>query len=166
LSREELLSSIIDEVRAAQVATDALDQAVADHIGLNRTDMRALDVLDQRGRLTAGELAEAMHLTSGAITSVLDRLEKAGWAKRVRDPDDRRRVLVEASPKVKALGAEIYGPAETAFAQFPDYTEEQLEMLLDWTRRGRRWTEGRIAYVQALPARRRHEKRLTGKGRA
>jgi len=166
LSREELLSAIIDEVRAAQVATDALDQAVADHIGLNRTDMRALDVLDQRGRLTAGELAEAMHLTSGAITSVLDRLEKAGWAKRVRDPDDRRRVLVEASPKVKALGAEIYGAPETAFAEFPEYTEEQLEMLLDWTRRGREWTESRIASVQALPPRRKHVKRMTGKGRA
>ena len=61
---------------------------------------------------------------------------------------------------MKALGTEIYGPAETAFTQFPDYSEEQLEMLLDWTRRGRQWTEGRIAYVQALPPRRKHEKRM------
>jgi DNA-binding MarR family transcriptional regulator len=107
-----------------------------------------------------------MHLTTGAITSVLDRLEKAGWAKRIRDPDDRRRVLVEVAPRVKQLGREIYGDPETAFAEFPDYTEKELELLLDWTRRGREWTESRIARVQALPKRRRHEKRLTGRGRA
>ena len=165
MSRDELLLAIVDEVRKAQVATDALDQAVADHFGMNRTDMRALDVLDQRGRLTAGELAEAMHLTSGAITSVLDRLEKGGWAKRVRDPDDRRRVLVEAAPSVKAIGEDIYGPIEDAFSEFPDYTVAQLEMILDWTRRGRAWTESRIARVQALPSRS-AKKRLKGRGRA
>lgn len=166
MSREELLSAIIDEVRAGQVATDALDQAVADHVGLNRTDMRALDVLDRRGRLTAGELSEAMHLTTGAITSVLDRLEKRGWAKRVRDSDDRRRVLVEISAKVRRLGEEIYGSPETAFSDFPEYTEQELELLLDWTRRGREWTESRIALVQSLPKTKKYEKRLTGRGRA
>jgi DNA-binding MarR family transcriptional regulator len=167
LSREQLLLSLIAEVRASQVATDALDQAVADHFGLNRTDARALDVLDQHeGPITAGELAQAMHLTTGAVTSVLDRLEKAGWAKRVRDPNDRRRVLVEATPKVKKMGDSIYGGTVDVLDAFPDYTEEQLELLLDFTRRGRAWTESRIANAQAQMPDRTRRRQLRGRGRA
>ena len=159
--------SLIAEVRASQVATDALDQAVADHFGLNRTDARALDVLDQHdGPTTAGELAQAMHLTTGAVTSVLDRLEKAGWAKRVRDPSDRRRVLVQATPKVKTMGDSIYGSTDDVLDRFPDYTEEQLELLLDFTRRGRAWTESLIANAQAQMPDRRGRKQLRGRGRA
>ena len=149
------------------MATDALDQAVADRFGLNRTDARALDVLDQHeGPITAGELAQAMHLTTGAVTSVLDRLERAGWAKRVRDPDDRRRVLVQATPKVKKMGDSIYGSDEDVLRTFPDYTQEQLELLIDFTRRGRAWTESLIAIVQAQTPNRRGVKQLRGRGRA
>jgi DNA-binding MarR family transcriptional regulator len=167
LSREQLIRTLFAEVRSSQVATDALDQAVADHFGLNRTDARALDVLDQHDSpITAGELAQAMHLTTGAVTSVLDRLEKAGWAKRIRDPDDRRRVLVQATPKVKKMGDSIYGPDEEVLESFPDYTDEQLELLIDFTRRGRAWTEALIATVQAKTPNRRGMKQLRGRGRA
>jgi DNA-binding MarR family transcriptional regulator len=165
LSREDLIHQLVAETRASQVTTDALDQAVADHMGLNRTDARAIDVIDQRGRLTAGELATAMHLTSGAITSVVDRLERGGWAKRVHDPDDRRRVVIEPTAKVRKLGEELYGTYQDALETLPDYTVEQLELLLDYVRRGRAWTEQRIAHVQALqPVKGR--KQLRGHGRA
>jgi DNA-binding MarR family transcriptional regulator len=167
MSREQLIRSLIAEVRASQVATDALDQAVADHLGLNRTDARALDVLDQHeGPITAGELAQAMHLTTGAVTSVLDRLEKAGWAKRVRDPNDRRRVLVEATPKVKKAGDALYGSTADAIAAFPEYTDEQLELLIDFMRRGRAWTEACIAHAQAQTPNGKGMKQLRGGGRA
>ncbi len=167
MSREQLIRTLIAEVRAAQVATDALDQAVADRFGLNRTDARALDVLDQHeGPITAGELAQAMHLTTGAVTSVLDRLEQAGWAKRVRDPDDRRRVLVEATPKVKKVGHSIYGSDDDVIRTFPDYTQEQLELLIEFTRHGRAWTESLIAATQAHTPDRRGKKQLRGRGRA
>ena len=167
MSREQLIRSLIAEVRASQVATDALDQVVADRFGLNRTDARALDVLDQHeGPITAGELAQAMHLTTGAVTSVLDRLERAGWAKRVRDPGDRRRVLVQATPKVKKLGDSIYGNDDDVLRMFPDCTDAQLELLLDFTRRGRAWTEALIATAQAQTPNRRGVKQLRGRGRA
>jgi DNA-binding MarR family transcriptional regulator len=167
MSRDDLIHSLFAEVRAAQVATDALDQAMADRLGVNRTDMRALDVLDQRGSaLTAGELAQAMHLTTGAVTSVLDRLEKAGWARRVRDPDDRRRVLVELTPKLWRVGEKLYGTMDDALAAFPDYSEAELELLLDFTRRGRAWTEARIANAQAQTPNRKGRKQLKGRGRA
>jgi DNA-binding MarR family transcriptional regulator len=165
LSREELIAELIAHTRATQVATDALDQAVADHLGLHRTDFRALDALEQRGRLTAGELADAMHLTSGAITSVVDRLEKGGWAKRVRDPDDRRRVLVEVTPKVRKLGAQFYEGDDVA-GFFDEYTDAELELLLDFVRRGRELNERRVAKIQALTVERKDAKRLRGRGRA
>jgi len=167
LSREELIRQLIAEVRASQVATDALDQAVAERFGLNRTDARALDVLDQHdGPITAGELAQAMHLTTGAITSVIDRLEKAGWAKRVRDPEDRRRVLVEVTAKVARMGDAIYGTLDDVIATFPDYSEEQLRLLIDFTHQGRAFTEARIANAQAMTPDRRGRKHLHGRGKA
>jgi DNA-binding MarR family transcriptional regulator len=166
LSREQLIHTLIAETRASQVATDALDQAVADRFGLNRTDARALDVLDQHDRpITAGELAQAMHLTTGAVTSVLDRLEKAGWAKRVRDPGDRRRVLVEVTPRVKKIGESIYGSEDDVLAAIPDYTDEQLELLIEFTRRGRMWTESRIANAQAQTRDTKGRKQLRGRGK-
>ncbi len=157
---------MIAETRATQVASDALDQAVADHLGLHRTDFRALDALEQRGRLTAGELAEAMHLTSGAITSVIDRLEKGGWAKRVSDPDDRRRVLVEVTPKVRKLSARVLRRRRRRRGSSTGYTVEQLELLLDFARRGRAWSEQRVANVHAQAPGRKGTKRLRGRGRA
>src|ERR1700730_8582328 len=83
--KRELFWQLMLEIRASQNATDRYDQAVADTLGLNRTDMRCLDILDRQGRLTAGQLAEQTGLTSGAVTTVIDRLEAAGHARRVGD---------------------------------------------------------------------------------
>jgi DNA-binding MarR family transcriptional regulator len=84
--------------RAYQTSNDNFDQAIADRLGMNRTDMRCIDLIDQAGGMTAGELARAGGLPSGAVTAVIDRLEKAGMAKRVADHKDRRRVRIEVTP--------------------------------------------------------------------
>ena len=76
-------------------ATVLFHQAVADRLGVNATDMKAYTVLTQAGTLTAGELAGRLGLTTGAITSVTDRLETAGLVRRALDPRDRRRVVIE-----------------------------------------------------------------------
>ena len=86
MSREELEAAFGNAVRAYQTGVDNFDQAVADHIGINRTDGRCIDLIDQAGGMTAGELAKAAGLTTGAVTAVIDRLEKAGVAQRVADP--------------------------------------------------------------------------------
>ncbi len=137
--RDELLRTLGDEVRASQRATDKVDELLADLLGINRSDGRCLDILDQHGRMSAGELAVESGLSTGAITAVIDRLERAGYAQRVADAADRRRVLVELTPKTKALAWELMAaPMQRASAPLMDlYSEEQLELLLDFTRRGR-----------------------------
>ena len=74
-------------------------QAVADRLGLNVTDHKCVDLLLLNGPLTAGELAQKTGLTTGAVTAVIDRLERAGFARREDDPHDRRRVIVSVVPQ-------------------------------------------------------------------
>jgi DNA-binding MarR family transcriptional regulator len=71
-------------------------QAVADRLGMGATDFSCLTVLLVEGPAPAGRLAQRTGLTTGAITGLIDRLERAGWVRRVADPTDRRRVIVEA----------------------------------------------------------------------
>jgi DNA-binding MarR family transcriptional regulator len=108
--REELEGAFGSAVRAYQTAVDNFDQAMADHIGINRTDARCVDLIDQAGGMTAGELAKAAGLTTGAVTAVVDRLEAAGVARRVADPADRRRVRIEVTPRLWELSEPLLGP--------------------------------------------------------
>jgi DNA-binding MarR family transcriptional regulator len=148
--KRELFWQLIDEVRRSQLATDRFDQAVADALGLNRTDMRCTDVLDREGRVTAGRLAEATGLTSGAITTVIDRLERAGFARRVQDPADRRRVLVELTPEMRDRGRSFYVPhAEMAERLYKRYSEDELKLLLGFVREAREFNEREAMKLEA-----------------
>ncbi len=148
--KRELFDALIGEVRASQTATDRFDQAVGDALGINRTDMRCLDVLEREGAVSAGRLAEATGLTSGAMTTALDRLERAGFARRVRDINDRRRVLVEPTSSLRSITERFYSE-HTAVAEqvYARYTAEQLELLLDFVRNGREFNERRAAALEA-----------------
>jgi DNA-binding MarR family transcriptional regulator len=148
--KRQVFEELIYEVRRSQNATDRFDQAVADAIGINRTDLRCLDVIQRDGPVPAGRLADATGLTTGAITTVLDRLERAGFAHRVRDPTDRRRVLVEVTPEAFAGAEDFYGAHVAASERaYREYTEAQLEMLLDWVRAGRELNEREAARLEA-----------------
>ena len=130
--RERLIEQVVAALRADGSARDAFDQAVADRLGINITDLRCLDVLDQ-GRSTAGEIATALGLTTGAVTTLLDRLERAGYVRRLRDAADRRRVNVELTPKSLELAAELYGPmAAEGHALLDGYDSRELELLRDF----------------------------------
>ena len=127
-----------DEIRAGQRATDAVDEAVCEVTGTNRTDGKVIDILDQHGRMSAGELARHSGLTTGAVTAVIDRLEQIGFVHRVADPDDRRRVLVELTPQGVETIVELMGPlAEQGRLLLSGYSDQQLELLLEFTRAGR-----------------------------
>jgi DNA-binding MarR family transcriptional regulator len=137
-----LFELLVDEIRRSQSATDRYDQAVADALGLNRTDMRCIDVLQRAGQISAGELAEATGLTSGAMTTALDRLERRGFARRVPDPGDRRRVLVEPTPEVEAQGQRFYSEHQAqGEVLYRRYSAEEIELLLHFVRAGREFNE-------------------------
>ncbi len=138
-------------VRANQNATDKMDEAAAHVLGINRTDSRCMDVVQQRGRIAAGELAAETALTTGTVTAVIDRLEAKGYFRRVTDPGDRRRVLVELTDLAQERAAELYGPlADRALPAIGSMTTDQLLTVIDFLERGTEIVERRAAEVREL----------------
>jgi DNA-binding MarR family transcriptional regulator len=149
-SREELLQALGHAVRANQRATDAVDEAAQQLLGLNRTDGRCLDILEQNGQMSAGELARQSGLTTGAITAVIDRLERVGYVHRVADPSDRRRVLVGPTPKARKDSWELFGPlAEAVRPLLSGYSNEDLQLLIDFQRLSRELQERHAEWIRA-----------------
>jgi DNA-binding MarR family transcriptional regulator len=114
-----------------------MDAAVADLLGVNRTDVLCLDILARLGTVPAGRLAEESRLTTGGITAVLDRLERAGYVQRLADPADRRRVLVETTDRFRELAEHAWGPiAEALLDSGSRFTKEQLGGIREFLRLG------------------------------
>jgi DNA-binding MarR family transcriptional regulator len=149
--RERLYAELGDAVRANQRATDVVDDLMCQLLGINRTDARCMDILDQHGRMTAGDLAEASRLTTGAITAVIDRLERTGLARRVPDPSDRRRVLVEPTEKAFALATELMvEPMRRLYTPMAErYSDDDLRLILEFTREGREIQERHAEWLRA-----------------
>jgi DNA-binding MarR family transcriptional regulator len=117
-------------------ATIMFHQAVADRLGLNPTDHKCADLLILKGAMTAGELANLTGLTTGAITGVIDRLEKAGFVRREDDPNDRRRVIVRALPKRLCEVGRLFEPLAAAMAKVCSrYSDRELAIILDFQTR-------------------------------
>jgi DNA-binding MarR family transcriptional regulator len=122
-------------VRKFTRSTLLLQHVIADDMGLHVTDAECIDFLQEMGPSTAGDLAKATRLTTGAITNVIDRLEKAGYVKRGPDPKDRRKVIVTFLPEKHARNAKIHYGALAAEVQrlFTGFTEQQLKFLIGYT---------------------------------
>jgi DNA-binding MarR family transcriptional regulator len=132
-------------LRRLNVELDAVGRRFAQMHGLNRTDVRALVAIMDAARrgeaLTAGRLGEAVELRSASVTALVDRLEKVGHVRRVRDPDDRRRVELEMSETAMAAGAEHFGGlARDMSTAMEGYTDEELSVV-------RRWLEDMTAVI-------------------
>jgi DNA-binding MarR family transcriptional regulator len=162
-SRSELERAGIDAIRGWQTDQDMFDEAAGAYARINRTDGRCVDILDRAGRMTAGQLAAAARLTSGAITAVLDRLEQAGLVRRVRDAADRRRVLVEVTPRLAEISAPVFGPmVEEGAGWIAKYTDEQLETIVDFLERYREIIARHTTRVMEMTAEREREAGRTG----
>jgi DNA-binding MarR family transcriptional regulator len=121
-------------LRRLNVELDAVGQRFAQLHGLNRTDVRALVAIMDAARrgeaLTAGRLGEAVELRSASVTALVDRLERVGHVRRVRDPEDRRRVALEMSDSAMAAGAEHFGGlARDLTAAMENYTDDELAVV-------------------------------------
>jgi DNA-binding transcriptional ArsR family regulator len=111
-----------------------MTQAAADRVGINATDLNCLNILGFSGKLTAGELAKATGLTTASITGVVDRLEQAGFVRRERDAQDRRRVVIHLNVQ-RALGTigPIFGPMLGAIQRLADqYTDDELRLIVEF----------------------------------
>jgi DNA-binding MarR family transcriptional regulator len=121
-------------LRRLTVELDAVGGRFASTHGLNRTDVRALVAIMDAARggepITAGRLGAAVELTSASTTALLDRLERVGHLRRVRDPHDGRRVVLEMSESAMAAGAEHFGGLQRGLAAAMEaYSDEELELV-------------------------------------
>jgi DNA-binding MarR family transcriptional regulator len=133
--REELSEQLAGALRTYHGAVEAVDDAACAYMGINRTDLRCLDILGRAGPMSAGRLAEESRLTNAAVTIVVDRMERIGYMRRVRDTADRRRVMVEATPKAHRRAWSLYGKvAEELYQQLERYSDQDLELLHDFLR--------------------------------
>jgi len=98
---------IVRACRALYAAIDRLDQAAVDQLGIARSDLRCLNLLEH-GSKRPKDIARELGLTSGSITTMLDRLERKRLVARLPDPDDRRGLLVSPTPELFARLGPIY----------------------------------------------------------
>ncbi|MFI6500241.1 MarR family winged helix-turn-helix transcriptional regulator [Nonomuraea typhae] len=155
----DLRRELSEEVQANHTAVDAFDEAAAAYMGVNRTDLRCLEVLGRSGATTPTRLGTALGLTTGSVTAMLDRLERLGYLTRSPDPGDRRKVIVRATPIAAAESRVVYGPVAEEGARFlAEYTDEQVALLLGFTRRVREMYDRQFARVRSLAAERRPAK--------
>jgi DNA-binding MarR family transcriptional regulator len=134
--KKQLIDELVSEFRTSGNQDSAFDNLAAERLGVNRTDLHALNTIENAGGLTAGELAAQTGLTTGAVTGVIDRLERAGYARRVSDPDDRRRVKVEVTPEFYARADKIWGPlaADWESTLSGRFTADELEEVIGFLR--------------------------------
>ncbi|MFI0424069.1 MarR family winged helix-turn-helix transcriptional regulator [Spongiactinospora sp. 9N601] len=111
-------------------AMGRLNDLVAQRIGVGTSDLLCLHTLGREGSSTAGTLSARLGRTTGAITQMIDRLERAGYVRRKPDPEDRRRVVVEAVPeslgKIAALYVGVDARSRRLMSRF---TAEQLDVI-------------------------------------
>jgi DNA-binding MarR family transcriptional regulator len=125
------IEEILEQLRAITVDVEELTGATANFVHLNRTDFRALQFLSSSRGMTAGELARALHVTTGATTRVIDSLVDAGHARREWDPEDRRRILVSVTPAAqRVLERARQGLREDTRKALEAYRPEELEAIL------------------------------------
>lgn len=121
------------------IVTVMFHQVMAEKLGVNVTDSRAFSILQQTGPIPAGRLAELTGLSTGAVTTIIDRLEAVGYVRRESDPSDRRRVIVapvedeERDRKISAIVGALLTPLAERLIK---YTDAQLVLILDFLETG------------------------------
>lgn len=149
---QEQLAILKQELQRNSDTAVLFNQAIAARCGIHPTDLKVLSLLSRDGALSAGRIAELTGLTTGAVTFMIDRLEKVGYAHRVRHPKDRRSVLIE-------LNRESIGDISKHFAQMDQaveqvvehYSDTELTVILDFMTRMNEATEHVITQLREEP---------------
>ncbi|QGQ98873.1 MarR family transcriptional regulator [Paenibacillus psychroresistens] len=129
--RSQLIDHLIGQLKLSSTRGILFHQTLADFLGLNITDHKCLGFLLEEGPQTAGKLAELTGLTTGAVTGVIDRLEKAGYVNREKDPHDRRRVMIAPAMDSQArMGKLFLSLYESSVQMSSQYTDQELNVIL------------------------------------
>ena len=134
MKRKELTKQIDWALRELSTSTVLAATSIAQKVGMGPNDLKCAELLVRNGPMTAGQLAQATGLTTGAITGIVDRLEKAGWARREADQHDRGRVIIHPGPQDnQKTAAELYDSHQKALDHLlSDYSDEQLAFILEF----------------------------------
>lgn len=147
--RAQRLAELERELRTMSARSVMLSHAIASRLGISPADLETMDILSTNGPLTAGRLAELTGLTTGAITGVVDRLERGGFVRRERDASDRRRVIIHlVAERARKIG-KLFAPLARAMAELSGrLSDAELALMVDYTRRGNAITLDHIARVE------------------
>lgn len=148
--RGELLRALEEAARESATQSLFYNQAVAERLGINVTDLRCMDLLDRHGPMAAGELARRTGLTTGAITGVIDRLQRRGFVRRETDPHDRRRVVVHPTGDHDACARELFASLGAAWQELcASYRTTELTLILEFMQRTAELTRSETAKLRA-----------------
>ncbi len=134
MEREEVIQAINEKFAEMSTEMVMFHQSVADELGLHITDHKCMHFIHRHGAMPAGRLAELTGLTTGAVTGIIDRLEKAGYVRRVNDPKDRRRTIVEPvrNKKLERQVETVFMPLhERMHRLLSSYSDSELAFLLE-----------------------------------
>ena len=144
--RECLIEAVLQASRASSTLAVFFHASMAGRVGLGATEEKTLALLSQLGPLTAGEIASHTGLTTPSVTGLLDRLESKGMVQRVRDPHDRRRVIVEPNQERLAELEQMFHFLQEIFRELLErYSDEQLATIADFLTRAVRRSQEFIA---------------------
>ena len=133
--KAQFLDALNWEARRTSAFTALLNRAVAARLGINPTDLEIAGLISVTGPVTPGRLAELTGLATGTITLVVDRLERASFARRVPDPADRRSVVIELMPGRAREAAELFAPARAAGNELAArYSDSELTLITGYLR--------------------------------
>ena len=147
--RQTLIDRLQFLGQMSSTETALFHHAAAEKNGITITDMKTVSTLMQEGPMTAGQIAKRLSLTTGAVTSLIDRLETSGIVKRHADPSDRRKVVIKPVPaKLKKTG-QVYDSIGRTFSKLLEqYSTKELEFLVDYYQASIELTKAEIAKIR------------------
>ena len=151
-TRSQLMQAIRSGFQQTSGQSVLLSEIIADKVGLAPSDLETMGFLEDAGPMTAGRLAELTGLTSGAVTRLIDRLERAKYVRRRSDPDDRRKVLVELVPGRAKEFERFYGPMARGATEFLSrYSDAELALIAELLEHMTAFGRAQTQRIQALP---------------
>jgi DNA-binding MarR family transcriptional regulator len=131
--RKEVIESLTLAVRRSIAGAILFNQKIADEVGINLRDLQVIHLLQLHGPSQPRDLARWAFVTTGGMTVVLDRLEKAGYVKREPNPADRRSCIVNLIPESLRKFANAYrSKAELLAGVASQYSDRDLRVLVSF----------------------------------